>query len=489
MISWMQNNNKYLVITIWVATIAFIGAGFVGWGSVSFGSKSSSIAKVGDISITKAKYSFSYNNLYAQYAAKDNKFDKKAAEQLGLGKQVYRNLVSQSLLLNMAKEYGIIATEEEVGLEIVAYPAFKDKDGKFDKKIYDNFLRSRGLRAKEFESILKDDLIIKKLSSKINIKPLDYEKEVMKSTFNIADKIKYKVLKQNDINITVNDADVKSFWEKNKLNYLTATKYKLDLLWTDTKEINVTDADLDSYYKQYSFNYLDDSGKVKELKDVKDAVAKDIKLEKIKKTAAIERSRFKKGKLKATESLTLNSDDTKFNKELWNAIKAAKDGDYLKPKAAGDKLVTVHIVKTVKPQEMTFDEAKELARKDYKDSKAKEELAKLTTEALKDSSKFNLEPKDYINLSKFEVLPELTPQDSLKVIRTVFASSKKVDKVDISDGVVVYEVLEQKLLDNNSTNSSLDKEVASIKNSELMNNLILKLSKKYSVESYAKEFK
>ena len=489
MISWMQNNNKYLVITIWIATIAFIGAGFVGWGSVKLGSKSSSIAKVGDISISKAKYSFTYNNLYAQYAQKNPKFDKKIAEQLGLDKQAYNSLVTQALLLNMAKEYGIIATDEEVGLEIMSYPAFKDKNGKFDKRIYDNFLRARGLRTKDFESILKDDLIIRKLTKKINIKPLDYEKEVMKSTFNIADKIKYKVIKLSDVNVTFDDTELKKYWEKNKLNYLTSTKYDLELLWTSSNDVNVSDADIEKYYKQHNFNYIDKSGKLQELKDVKEEVAKDLKLEKIKITAEKERSRFKKGKIKASERVTLSKNDSKLSKELWKNITNAKDGDYLKPKAVGDKLVTVHILKTVKPKEMTFDEAKALVEKDYKQFKAKEELSKLIKKALKDSSNFNLEPKDYINLSKFEVLPKLTPQDSLKVTRGIFASSKKVDKVNISDGAVVYEVLDQKLLDNNSTNNSLDKEVAVIKNNELMSNLISNLSKKYTIESYIKEFK
>ncbi len=489
MISWMQKHNKYLVITIWVATIAFIGAGFVGWGSVKFGSKSSSIAKVGDISISKVKYSFTYNNLYAQYAQKNPKFDKEAAKELGLDKQVYSSLVTQALLLNMAKEYGIIATDEEVGLEIVSYPAFRDNNGKFDKQIYENFLSARGLRAKDFESILKDDLIIKKLTKKIDIKPLNYEKKVMESTFNIADKIKYKVIKLSDINVTTDEAGIKKYWEKNRLNYLTSTKYNLELLWTNSNDVNVSEANIEKYYKQHNFNYIDNSGKIKELKDVKSEVTKDLKLEKIKITAEKERSRFKKGKIKATESLTLNENSSKLTKELWKSIKEAKDGDYLKPKAVGDKLVTVHIVKTIKPKEMTFGEAKELVTKDYKKFKAKEELAKLTKEALKNSDTFNIEPKDYINLSKFEVLPELTPQDSLKVIRGIFASSKKVNKITIDDGAVVYEVVKQKLLDNNSTNKSLDKEVAIIKSNELMSNLISKLSKKYTIESYVKEFK
>jgi hypothetical protein len=37
MIEWMQRHKKWLVITIWISTIAFIGAGFVGWGAYDFG--------------------------------------------------------------------------------------------------------------------------------------------------------------------------------------------------------------------------------------------------------------------------------------------------------------------------------------------------------------------------------------------------------------------------------------------------------------------
>ena len=33
MITWMQRHKRWLVITIWISTIAFVGAGFVGWGS------------------------------------------------------------------------------------------------------------------------------------------------------------------------------------------------------------------------------------------------------------------------------------------------------------------------------------------------------------------------------------------------------------------------------------------------------------------------
>ncbi len=49
MISWMQKNNKFLVITIWIATISFIFTGAT-YG-FSFGLKGSSIGKTGDIEL------------------------------------------------------------------------------------------------------------------------------------------------------------------------------------------------------------------------------------------------------------------------------------------------------------------------------------------------------------------------------------------------------------------------------------------------------
>ena len=489
MITWMQNNNKYLVVTIWVATIAFIGAGFVGWGSVSFGSKANSVAKVGDIDIPITKYSFVYNNQYAQYAQKlGGKFDKKQAQKMGLGKAVLNNLVNEALLLNFAKEHGIVTTDEEVGLEVASLPSFKDKNGVFNKSFYENFLRGRGLKAKEFERVLKDELTVRKVLKLIEVKPLPLEKEAMESTFKISDKIKYKVLKLSDIKVDVDDKSLKSFWEKNKLNYLTTTKYDLDLLWTKPKDLNITDADIENYYKAKSFNYTDKDGKVLDLKDAKDLVINDIKLEKIKKQAVIERSRFKKGKIKATETLSLKDGDKIFPPKVWEELRSSNEGATLKPKAIKDSYVTIHITAIVKPKPMSFEEAKSLVEKDYITQERQAKLETLIKESLKNSNSFDVEPKEYISLSKFQVLPKLTPQDSMLVNRAIFGSSKKVNSIKISEGAVVYDIVDQKLVDNNNS-ANLDKEISTIKNSELTTNLIKELSSKYKTEVYLKDIK
>ena len=489
MIGWMQKNNKYLVITIWVATIAFIGAGFVGWGSVNFGSKANSVAKVGDINIPVTKYYFTYNNLYAQYAQKfGGKFDKEEAQKLGLSKIVLNNLINEALLLNFAKENGIITTDKEVGLEIVSFSQFKDKSGVFNKDYYENFLKNRGLKPKDFERILRDEITVKKVLKLTDIKPLKFEKEALEASLNIADKIKYKLIDIKDIDVKVDNNELKSFWDKNKANYLTKTKYKLELLWSDAKDLNISDSDIEEYYKKNSFNYTNKDGEVLSLNDAKEKVINDLKLEKLEKRAKIDRSRFKKGKLKASESLTLDEDDKKFTSEIWNAIKGGKSGDFLKPKAIKDRYVTIHLVDIVKPKVMSFEEAKDLVEKDYKLKKQKEELEKLVQNALKDSKGFDIEPKDYISMGKVQVLPKLTPQDSLIVIKSIFNSNKKVDSVNIAQGAVVYKIVDQKIIDNNNS-KGLDSEIALIKSSEFTTNLLKDLSSKYTTEVFVKDFK
>ena len=60
MIEWMQKHKKWLVVTIWIATIAFIGAGGFAWGVYDYSLSGDSVAKVGKITISKAEYMMRY---------------------------------------------------------------------------------------------------------------------------------------------------------------------------------------------------------------------------------------------------------------------------------------------------------------------------------------------------------------------------------------------------------------------------------------------
>ena len=52
MITWMQKHRKYLIVTVWISSIAFIAATMVGWGAYNFSSSASNVAEVGNIKIS-----------------------------------------------------------------------------------------------------------------------------------------------------------------------------------------------------------------------------------------------------------------------------------------------------------------------------------------------------------------------------------------------------------------------------------------------------
>ena len=106
MITWMQRHKKWLIITIWISTIAFVGAGFVGWGQYSYGDKAGAVAKVGSVEITMAELQKSYSSLYAQYNQMfQGNFDEEKAKSFGLQSQALKQLTNQALVLNLAHSY------------------------------------------------------------------------------------------------------------------------------------------------------------------------------------------------------------------------------------------------------------------------------------------------------------------------------------------------------------------------------------------------
>ena len=178
MITWMQRHKKYLIITIWISTIAFIGAGFVGWGQYSYGDKAGAIAKVGTIEITQGELQKTYSNLYSQYnQAFQGNFDEEKAKQFGLQKQAFEQLKQQALILNLAASYDIVVTNEEILAELKTEEYFF-KDGVFNKELYKNSLASNRLSSKEYEDEIKKNLTIEKTLHLLPLQTLDSEANI-----------------------------------------------------------------------------------------------------------------------------------------------------------------------------------------------------------------------------------------------------------------------------------------------------------------------
>jgi len=486
MISWMQKHNKYLVWTIWVATIAFIGAGFVGWGSYDFGSKAGNVAKVGDIEIKQSKLNMAYSNLYNQYNQMfQGQFDEKKAKEMGLIQQAFSTIATQAKLLNYAKDMGIIVSDEEIAQTLKSIKGFQDKNGKFDRNAYDMYLKTQRLKAKTFEDTLRDELTITKLLDLLKIPSLPLEEESIAAAINIADKIKYMVLSHEDVNLTIDEKKLKAFWETKKEQFKTPKRFTLSIVWTSSSNTPVTDDELKSFYESNSFNYTDTTGKQLLFDEAKEKVLQDLKLKKTKKTAQKAYIAFKKGKIENDEILILPVGDSKLSQAVWDEVQQKNEGDILKPKIVNDKYATVKLLKIEQPQVMSYDQAKPLVTKLYELEAQKDALTDLADNALKNLDKYNTKISDFMSLDHFDNLDKLNSQESLQFLQKLFTSSKEKGIISVANKVVVYNIMEQKLLplDENQTDI-VKKSVETTKQRVFENNFIKILDTKYPTEVY-----
>ncbi len=485
MISWMQKHNKYLVWTIWVATIAFIGAGFVGWGSYDLGSKAGNVAKIGDIEIKQSKLNTVYSNIYGQYNQMlKGKLDDKKAKEMGLIQQAFAQIATQAKVLNFAKDSGIVISNNELISKLEKIKGFQ-KDGAFNRSIYDNYLKSQRLKAKDFENSLKEELIIKKTLALLEVESLPLEIEVIGAAMNVADKLKYKVLTTTDVNHTSDDTKTKAFWETQKENYMTQKAYDLSFVWTSTSDAIVSDEELKNHYEANSFNYTNAQGKQLNFEKAKENVSKDLKLKKTKKSAQKAYIAFKKDALKSSETVTLPLGDLKLTQTIWNEIETKSIGDILKPKVVGEQYVTVKINSIIEPKVMNYDQAKEKVTTIYDAQAKKEALLTLAESTLTNIETSDATVSDFVTLTNRDNLKSLNSQESLQFLQKVFTSNKEKGIISVSDKVIVYNIIEQKLLSMDVNQTDLVKQtVNQMKKKTFESNLLKMLDKKYPTEVY-----
>ena len=483
MISWMQRNNKFTVVVMWIAALSFILAGAVGG---SMGINSSSIGKVGEVELRKDKFQMEYSNLFSRYnQMMQGKFDDAQAKQMGLQDQVIKNMAAQAKILNLANEFGIIVTDEETGVRLASYPAFQN-EGKFDRKAYDTYIQNSGLSNETFETSLRDQLIIEKTFKLLNTKGLENEYKAFQLAFEVADKIKYTLLTKNDVSITVDDKKLKEFWEPRKDQFQTAKQYTLDIQWTETKDTEVSEEDIKSYYDENRFNYTDKDGKISDFEDVKTWVKEATQIAKSKKSALKRYVQVKKGELSSDETLTLDINDPKLSKELWTAIQTKEINDLLKPKVVENRYASVKIINILKPITKTFTEVKEKITPIYQEEAEKEALMLLSEEKLSNIDKLDLNVSTYITLDNAETQKlGLNQQETANFISKLFTSQEEKGIIPIGSKVMVYKIIEQKLisLESNETNV-LHENADQVKNQSFQASLMKALDKKYPTKLY-----
>jgi len=484
MISWMQKNNKFLIITIWIATISFIFTGATA--GFSFGIKSNSIGKVGDIELKRDRFTMDYENLFNRYnQMMQGKFDQDQAKKMGLEQEVLNNMATQAKVLNLAKDFGIVVTDKETGQKLAEIPSFQT-NGVFDRTVYNTFIDNSRFQQDVFEDSFKDQLIIEKVFAMLSSKGLENEYKSFQVAFEIADKLKYTILTNTDVNVTTDNTKLKKYWELRKEQYKTAKQYTLDVQWTETKDTEVTEKEITEFYEKNKFNYTDKDGKLLALADVKSFLIDDVKVKVAHKPAYKRYLEFQKGKAEKTETLVLDENDPKLSPALWAEIVKGSKNNFIKPKAVEKRYASVKIVKMVDPKTKTFEEVKKIITPLYKEEANKEAISLLAESKLSTIDTAETNVSTFLTLNNAETQKiGLNQQETVTFISKLFTSELEKGIIPIGSKVIVYKIIEQKLikLENNNT-SELYANTDKVKKQSFEASLIKKLDKMYPTEFY-----
>jgi len=426
-----------------------------------------------------------YSDIYQQTnQMMQGKLDDKKAKEMGLVKRAFATLNTQAKILNFADDAGIIVSDKEIATSLENITSFQ-KDGMFNKEIYQAYLNSRRLKANVFEERLREDLKINKTLALLTVDALPLEIETISSAMNIADKLAYKVLTPDDVNFTLDDTKLKTFWDAQKENFMTKKAYEFSVIWTESSDTAVTDDEVKTFWEANTFNYTDADGKQQTFDQAKEQASSDLKLKKTKKVAQKSYIAFKKGKLESSETITLYLGDPKLTKELWDNIQEKNIGDILKPKVVADKYATLKISSIKEPKVKTFEEAKNEVIEIYSIQTKKKALSALAETTLKNFNESNAILSDFVTLEKHDNLKPLNLQESLQFLQKLFTSTKEKGIISISDKVIVYSVIEQKLLPMDENKTDLVKQtVNQVKQNIFESNLVKALDEKYPTEVY-----
>lgn len=481
MITWMQKHKRWLVITIWISTIAFVGAGFVGWGSYDYGSKGGAVAVVGDREISTNEYQREYSALYEQYSRIfGNQFNQEMADKLNLRDASYKLLIQKNLILSFADDLGLDVTAEEIVKQLLTMPGFI-KDGKFDKETYIKVLHQNRTTPTEFESSLKRDLLLQKVESLFKIQASKKEIENLSKVLFSQDDISIKILDSKDIVLDIKDEDIKKYWDTNKHSYMSNPALELEIEDVALVSQTFNDEDILNHYSKFKTDYKKEDGKIKSLEEANTDIVNALNIKATKKVALKKYLKIKKGKDTFSNKVTIFENKLTYSAENKKRIEDAIPGDLLKPFLEGNKYVIVKVLNKISPKTLSYEKAKDQASKDYAKAAKSLALEKNATEALKDFKGTNL---GFVSRDEYSKITGLDKDEALSFLSTLFSSTKKEGKITISEKVVLYKINDSKLVSYDATkDASVKSTLDNLLNQELMNNLVKSLENRYEVQS------
>ena len=224
--------------------LGLIAVSFVGYGFVAFQGASSDnyIVKVGDQAITR----------YALDQAVQNT---EAAGGQANREAVFQTLLQRAYLMEGAKQLGIVVSDEQIKQIVVDTPQFHDSNGKFDPKLFQDYLANTRQSEQSFMETQRENLIVTALLQTLGSNVVsDFQAQQVINAALSARSTRAYVLNPQAFadKVKVDDAALKKYYEANKKDFLLQQGAKFEYIVLSPKDIAskqaVSDAEIEAAY-------------------------------------------------------------------------------------------------------------------------------------------------------------------------------------------------------------------------------------------------
>ena len=147
----------------WVVKI-FLGLlilSFAIWGigDIFRGPSDATVAKVGDVEITRTEYSDAYRRELDRLSQRTGQqLDAEQARLLGIQNFTLQRMINRALFDQVAGSYGLTISDNDLAKDIRTNPTFLNSFGRFDPLYYRDTIRQLGYSREYFEHLRRGDL-------------------------------------------------------------------------------------------------------------------------------------------------------------------------------------------------------------------------------------------------------------------------------------------------------------------------------------------
>ncbi len=189
--------------------------------------------------------------------------DEKAAVSMGLFDNTVKNIISRAIVENASDDMGMSISDDAIRARIFSTPDFQDKDGKFDRRLFNTFLDRTGWNETQYieayRSDIKRDHVLRMVATEIYVPNIlaenVYKKRYEKRTANVI------VVNASDMKISTSPSEdeLKAYYEDNKASYMIPELRSASIMVLTPDEllktVEVSDSEVDALYNKNMGEY------------------------------------------------------------------------------------------------------------------------------------------------------------------------------------------------------------------------------------------